>query len=572
MIRRLLIGLLATLGGFVLVLMLGLAAGAWLFWPGQPGLPGRMVLALDLRAALDEVPPPAPLAALEAPRAPTLADTVLALDQASRDPRVAGLIAQFSGDGPGLAQSQELRAAIARLRDQGKFAIAHADSFGEFGPGTVSYYLASAFEEIHLQPHGALGLTGIVLESPLLRGLLDKLGVEPSGDKRGPYKTAADMFIEREITPQHRESLDWLADSLDEQIRSGLAEGRGLDRAAVDRAIDGGPYVAPEARALGLIDGESYWDEVVERAVARAGDGAEMVELARYVDGLPPPAADAPVVALIRGVGQIARGDSSNGPTGWIMGGDTIAKAFSDAIGDPEVKAILFRIDSGGGSAVASETIGRQVRRAVERGKPVIVSMAEVAASGGYWIAMDAARIVADPGTLTGSIGVLAGKPVLDGLWADLGIAWGRVERGANAAMWSPNVDYSARGRERLEAFLDYTYWAFTEGVARGRDLPPEQVEEIAQGRVWTGAQAKERGLVDELGGFARALEVAKEAAELAPEQPVQLRPFPPDRSPLEQAIDLLAGGGPFGIGVLAQAWQTLTAPGLLSAPSITIR
>jgi protease-4 len=230
----------------------------------------------------------------------------------------------------------------------------------------------------------------------------------------------------------------------------------------------------------------------------------------------------------------------------------------------------VFRIDSGGGSAVASETIGRQVRRAVDQGKPVIVSMAGVAASGGYWIAMDALRIVAEPGTLTGSIGVFAGKPVLTKFWQELGVNWGQVARGANATMWSTLVGYNARARARLEAFLDQTYAAFTEGVARGRGLSREAVLRVAEGRVWTGQQAKELGLVDELGGFERALGLAKEAAGIAPERAVELRRFPEELAPWEQVFELL-DGSPEVIDAV-RSWLQLVRPGMLSAPSVVIR
>jgi len=211
------------------------------------------------------------------------------------------------------------------------------------------------------------------------------------------------------------------------------------------------------------------------------------------------------------------------------------------------------------------------VRRAVERGKPVIVSMGDVAASGGYWIAMDATTIVAAAGTLTGSIGVFAGKPVLDELWRELGVGWGRVQRGANADMWSTLSDYDARARARLDAFLDQTYEAFLAGVARGRALPESAVLKAAEGRVWTGAQAQELGLVDELGGFARALEVAREAIGLEPGRPLELRAFPPTGAPWQQVLELL-GGGPLGLGAAASWLQWLRAPGALSAPPLLLR
>jgi protease-4 len=567
--RRILVGILATVGAIALLLVGGGFAAAWLLFGRTPQLPERMIVTLDLREGVPEVGGDA-LGLFGLPQSPTLIEITMALEQAARDPRVQGLVARLDGDGPGLAQAQELRTALADFRDQGKFTYAHADSFGEFGPGTIGYYLATAFEEIHLQPLGGLGLTGILIETPLLRGLLDKLGIEPVGDKRGVYKSAADIFMDSTLSPEHRESLESLATSFDEQIKAGIAEGRGLTVAEVARLIDAGPYLADEARAGGLVDELSYWPEVIERARA-AGEGGELVALRDYARTVAAVPEDAPVVALVHGIGQIQRGDSDHAPTGgWIMGGDTVAQALADAIDDADVAVILFRIDSGGGSAVASETIGREVRRAVDQGKPVIVSMGALAASGGYWIAMDASQIVAGAGTLTGSIGVFAGKPVLAEFWNEIGVNWGQVARGANATMWSTLVGYDGRARTRLDAFLDQVYTAFADGVARGRGLSRDEVLKIAQGRVWTGQQAMEIGLVDELGGFARALALAKEAVGIAPDRPVELRSFPRPLSLWQQALELL-GDSPGFIETL-RPWLQLLSPGLLSAPPVVIR
>jgi len=569
--KRFAVGLLAAIGLLTLLLAAGGLVAAWLLLPGKPSLPDRIVLTLDLRGGLDEAPAHDPLDLLGLTTTPTFTDVILALDQAGRDPRVKGLVAQLSGEGPGFAQTQELRAAVARFRAQGKFAYAYADSFGEFGPGTRGYYLATAFEQIDLQPVGALGLTGILLETPLLRGLLDKLGILPSGDKRGRYKSAAEMFTNTELSPAAKEELEALADSLDQQIKEGIGSGRSFEPAQVARLIDDGPYYATEAQAAKLVDHLSYWDEVVEQAKSRAGSGSELVAVADYARAIPPAGGGAPVIALVRGIGEIQSGKSDYGPaSGWVMGADTVAGALADAIDDPAVEAILFRIDSGGGSVVASATIGHEVRRAVQQGKPVIVSMGDVAASGGYWIAMDASKIVADGGTLTGSIGVFAGKPVLRQLWQDIGVGWGRVQRGANADMWSTDLDFDARGRARLEAFLDQIYGAFVAGVARGRKLPESAVQQAAQGRVWSGAQAKALGLVDELGGFARALEVTRAAIGIPADRPVELRAFPPPRSPFEEVLSLLRGSS-LGLAALG-AWLHRLDPGALSAPPLVIR
>jgi protease IV len=570
---RFLIGFLATLGALAVVVVIVVAALVWsLLTPAPPELPERVVLRLDLRQGLAEMPGGDPLAALGLRPEITLTEAVMALERAAADPRVHGVVARLGGEGPRLAQAQELRAAIARLREAGKFTLAHADSFGEFGPGTRGYYLASGFEEIHLQPMGAIGLTGLLIETPLLRELLDNLGVLPSGDKRGTYKSLAETFTESELTPWNREALEALADSVIAQIADGIAAGRGLGGDAVRALIDRGPFMANEALDAGLVDGLSYFDEVAEQALTRAGPGAGDVGLTRYLLALGPPPQDAPVVALIHGVGRIQRGESDYGPAGgWVMGADTVADALTQASEDPEVQAILFRVDSGGGSAVASETIGRAVRRAVAAGKPVIVSMADMAASGGYWIAMDASTIVARPATLTGSIGVFAGKPVLAGFWDHIGVNWGRVQRGANADMWSTGLDFDESGRERLDAFLDHTYAAFIAGVARGRELPEEQARAAAEGRVWTGAQALELGLVDDLGGLPRALALAREAAGVAPDAPIALRPYPPPRTPFEQALDLFRPS-PLGLDALAGRLRGLATPGTLAAPPLVIR
>ncbi len=567
--KRFIVGILASLGFLTLLLSIGVGVLVWMLLPDERDLPERMVLTVDLRNGLEETVRRDSLAALDLAPKLTLAETILTIDRAGRQRNVAGLIARIDGSGPGFAQAQEIREAIARFRAKGKFTYAYSTSFGEFGPGTLGYYLASAFEEIHLQPYGAVGLTGLYLETPLLQGLFELVGVTPSGDKRGAFKTAANMFTERTLTREHQQSLEWLATSLYEQIQGGISEGRRLSAEAVDKLIDGGPYSAKEAFHNGLVDRLSYWDQVIERAKNKAGSDARLIAHDAFARALPAEDSSEAVIALIEAVGQIQQGESVVGPAGAFMGSDTIANAVADAIDDKDVRAILFRISSGGGSAVASETIARELRRAIDLKKPVIVSMGDVAASGGYWIAMDATAIVADPGTLTGSIGVLAGKPVLNGLWNKLGVNWGTVGRGANASMWSTNSDYSNVGRARLDAFLDETYDAFTAGVARGRGMTQEDVHKIAEGRVWTGAQAKELGLVDELGGFARALELARAEIGVNPGDPVSLRRFPERKPPWEAVFDLLED--PLISLQTLSDFMRLASPSTLSVPPIHI-
>jgi protease-4 len=323
----------------------------------------------------------------------------------------------------------------------------------------------------------------------------------------------------------------------------------------------------PLAKAARLVDRIGYRDEAITRAKERAGAGAEFVSLSRYLDSAGHPHDSGPTIALIYATGLVGKGSGSTNPLVGSTGVSAreVGRAFRQAFGDPEVRAILFRIDSPGGSAVASETIWREVVRAREHGKPVIVSMGDVAGSGGYYIAAPADKIVAEPATLTGSIGVIAGKVVIADLLHKLGITDDSAQVGANAAIFSVFEDFSPAGRERLETFLDVIYRGFKAHVAAGRHLTDEEVEAAAKGRVWAGEDAKGKGLVDELGGYGVALRLAREAAKLPEDKPFKLTVFPRKKGPLELAYDRLfdverdsddgapAAQGLFGQGLLGQ-------------------
>jgi protease-4 len=326
------------------------------------------------------------------------------------------------------------------------------------------------------------------------------------------------------------------------QVVRGIAEARKLPQDQVASLIDRGPFFADDAKAAQLVDRIGYRDEAVARAHERAGSGAELVSISRYLGGAGRPHDSGAKIALIYGTGLITAGDG-----GGSLGGDEemsarkLTRAFRQAVRDDKVRAILFRIDSPGGSAVASETIWREVVFARERGKPVVVSMGEVAGSGGYYVAAPADKIVAEPATLTGSIGVLAGKLVVSGLLQKLGITTDAVETGANAGMFSAVRDFSPEALQRLNTLLDVTYRGFKQHVAAGRHLSDDQVEAVAKGRVWTGEEAKAKGLVDELGGYATALRLAKEAAKIPPDEGFRLTLFPRTKGTLERIYDRLA-------------------------------
>jgi len=541
--RRLIVGFFALIG-FATVLLVGglLAIGG--LRPSVTPLPANIVLTADLTKGLPEGASDDPLLRLLFGGKTTLRDFLDAIEAAGNDPRVKMLLARVGDDELGLAKIQEVRDAIAAFRTKGKLTLAFADSFGEFGPGTRPYYLATAFDEIWLQPMGNVGLTGLYAESPFLKGTLDILGIVPEFDHREEYKTAMNLLTETKMTAPHREEVEALLGSVAGQVVRGIAQARKLAEAEVRAVIDRGPLLATEAVKAKLVDRLGYRDEVMAHARARAGSGAELLSLGTYLDRVGRPHHEGTTIALIYGSGLVVRsGGAANPVTGSnVMAATEITRAFRAAVRDSSVRAIVFRVDSPGGSAVASETIWHEVVFARERGKPVVVSMGDVAGSGGYYVAAAADKIVAEPATLTGSIGVLAGKLVVADLLKKAGVSTDSAQVGANAAMFSPTVEFSARAHSRLEAFLDEIYKGFKDHVAAGRHMTQDEVEAVAKGRVWSGEDAKAHGLVDELGGYQAAIRLAKDAANLPPEAPFTLTVFPREEGPAELLYNRLTG------------------------------
>ncbi|GHE44332.1 protease [Streptosporangium violaceochromogenes] len=486
-----------------------------------------LVLELDLTEGLTDGPPADPLNAILSLRKARLADVLSGLKRAGKDPRVKALIVKIGSQRLGLGMVQELRQAVTRLRASGKLTVAFAETFGEFGAGTVPYYLAGAFERVYLQPSGDVGLTGVSLEQRFLRGALGKLGVEYQIGQRHEYKTAANTFTQDHMTEAHRESMSRITESITEQVVAGIAEGRGLDPAAVRALIDRGPFIGAEAVEAGLVDRMAYRDEVYDEVKRAAGDDALLLYVGRYAKGpiarkLPHPGEQ--TVALVHGSGPIRLGRSGRSPLGGggAMGSDTVCAALRAARRDERVKAVVFRVDSPGGSYAASDAIWREVVLTRRAGKPIVVSMGDVAASGGYMVSMAADAIVAQPGTLTGSIGVFGGKAVIGGLLEKLGVSSEAVGEGANAGMFSSTNAFSEAQWARVNAWLDRVYDDFVNKVAEGRGLSRERAHELAKGRVWTGADAQEGGLVDRLGGLEDALALARQKAGLPADAPVR--------------------------------------------------
>ena len=496
-----------------------------------------IILEADFDRLMVEDSSVSPFARLGLNNQITLQDTLAAIEAGARDPRVKVLVARVGNGQMGLAQRQDVRAAILRFRAAGKKAYAFAETFGEFSSGNGSYYLATAFDKIYLQPSGDIGLTGLRIEPPFVRGTLEKLEVVPRGGQRYEYKNALDLYTEKKMTPAYREAVDALLQSVHRQIMAGISEGRGIELAKVQEIIDRGPYLAREALEAKLVDDLRYRDEVYGMARADAGRNARLLYLHAYLvkRGNPYKKGD-PSIALIYGVGAVRRGESADNPfTGDVsMGSDTVCAAFRAAADDSKIKVILFRVNSPGGSYVASDAILREIARAREKGKKVVVSMGDVAGSGGYLVALAADTVIAEPSTITGSIGVLALKFLTQGFWNKLGVTYDSAQTGRNAGFWSSLSDYSPEELAKFNAWLDRVYVEFTDLVANGRRMPKERVLELAKGRIWSGEDAQRLGLVDELGGFAHAVERAKEFAGIPANKTVKLVDFPKPKSLLE--------------------------------------
>lgn len=584
---------ITRLAGTVLALLLvsALILYALRLWQTSR-IPDSAVLVLDLNSGIIESIPQTLLAQVLYEDTPSVLSLVEALDAAARDARVTGLIARV-GDAPiGIAQAQELRDAVMRFRRSGKPAIAFTESFGEFGPGTISYYLATAFDEIHIQPSGSLGLTGLVSETLFFRDALDELRVTPRLDSRKEYKTFRNMFTENGYTPEHAEAIRTVLDSLFSQILDGIVTQRGLDPATLGQLIDRGLLSAQEALEHRLVDGLLYREDVVARMEQLAGTDVALFDLLTF-HRLTRTAGAGDAIALIYCTGPIVYGRSDFDPVvrRIMTGSDTLLTAFTQAEKDSSIKAILFRIDSPGGSYIAADTVWQEIMRIQKTGTPVIVSMSTTAASGGYYVAMPAQCIVAHPGTITGSIGVVGGKMVVDGFLQKYGITARRITAGRQADMWSMTTDYTPGQWQLLQSMLDRIYRDFVEKAARGRAMSETRIRDSAKGRIWTGADARTRGLVDELGGFAEALQQARQAAGIEENETVHLKVFPQAHSLAEWFMQYLyaspvavsivqALAGPFlaplhcaeHLGPLRQAGEVCRPPRPLQVQELQIR
>jgi len=545
---RFIVRLLAVVGLLFIVLIGAAIFGASrLHVAGRPPTPiaDGTVLTLTVEGPfIEESPTRTGLTSLLTGQKKKLREVVGAIDRAAKDSRIKGLVLKIDASA-GMAQTQELRAAINRLRAAGKFTYAFADDFDGGGSGNGEYYLAAACDQVWLQPMGQMMLADVAFESPFLKDALSKADIDPEFAKRAEYKTAPETFTERGFTPAAREMMESLANDLTLQMVNDLAASRGLSVEEVRGLLARGPLAADEAVKAKLIDHIGYADEVVAAAKKAAGPGARTVALPGYYKQTLPQGEEEPNIALIYEVGDIGRVEGPIDVTNADRGLDTgnaVMQGFAKATASPSIKAIVFRVDSPGGSVTGSESIRRMVVRAKAAGKKVVVSMGSVAASGGYWISADADKIVAEPATLTGSIGVYSGKFVVAKGLSDIGVTVDRTAAGPFAGMDSPFAAFTPDQSQKLNASIDKVYDGFIQRVADGRKMPAGAIAQSAKGRVWSGQQAKQLGLVDELGGLDAAFLVARDVAGIAADQPTVIRIYPEPLTPFDTVRAILSG------------------------------
>ncbi len=538
-------------------------------------------LLIDFDRGIAQHPPLDAFAALSQGRAYVLSDLVTALRRGAADPKVAGVAAHLGSAQMSPATAQELAEAIADFKKVGKKTLLYSESL-DGGTGAVA--LATAFQEVWLQPSGVVGLRGLAVESPFLRKGLADYGIHAEIVQRYEYKSAMDFLTRDEMSPPVRENLQGLIDDIAASLNQTIARARGIDVATVRDLARLGPLLATEAKASKLVDRLGYrgaFQETVASAFPGKGIAAEAYAATIETPNTPTK------IALVQAVGQIVAGETDDCPMSdhATVGAVTVARALREAARTKGVRATILRLNSPGGDYAASDTIRQAVGAARQSGVPVIVSMGDVAASGGYFIASAAETIIAEDTTITGSIGVIAGKIVLEDAWAKLGVRWHTLKTGETAAMWSPNRGFSAAQRSRLEAIVDAAYADFSAKVGTARKLSPEAVDKVARGRVFSGRVAKELGLVDDTGGLIKAIAYAKRAAGVPADQIAAIVAFPKPKTMSETLLGLFSGDGENAIAQLSaqaplpepiaslQAWMRLDLErGAAILPPITLR
>jgi protease-4 len=537
-----------TMGGMVAMYFL---------LPSAPSVAGNSVLTLRVPGGLVERQANALLTSFGGD-GPTVESVVNSLRKAKVDDRIRGVILMPAGPQLLWGKAQEIRDAVLDYRESGKPIVAYL----EYG-GTQEYYLASAADKVFLMPGSPLDLIGVASYEMFLRGALDKIDAQADMLHAGDFKTASNQYTETTMTPEHREMAEALNRDLYEQLIDGIADGRDLSKAEVARLIDEGPFLPADALTAGLVDGLVYADELKRQAPFDEVNWREIPDrdyrqLSLESVGLN----RGRRLALIYAVGTINSGSSAVDLLGSeVLGSESLIQSIRAARDDDSVRAIVLRIDSPGGSAVASDAIWREVVLAAEE-KPVVASMSDLGASGGYYIAMAADAIVAQPATLTGSIGVVAGKIATGGTYQKVGVTLEPVSNGRFAEIYSPVTSFTDDERVKMQEHIDAIYEQFLTKAAEGRETTRDAIHEVAQGRVWTGRQAKAHGLVDELGGLSRAIAIAKEKVGLEPDEEVELVVYPRAKS----LFELLNEGFSVSAALMRLGWLPPSAQALAAA------
>jgi protease IV len=572
--RRFIVGLLATVGTLTLIAIGGIAAFIASGPLSSKPLPQSMVLSIDLR----KVPPESTSSGLLRGglfgSSRDIVDTAQLLWQAADDPRVVGLFVDIGDESAGLARVQELRQAIAHFRGKGKFAVGFAESLGSGGTHLADYYLASSLEQIWLQPSGGFAVAGIAVQTPFIKTGLDKLGVKVEGGKRYEYKSAPDTFLETGYTGPARENLQQLLASLYGQFVGDVARERHIEPAKLRQLIDAVPFDSERARQENLVDKVGYRSDALDEIATRAGKARDLISLADYAADEARPKPRGAVVALVRVSGAIASGPGSDSPLDddVVALAEDVVDALDQAAKAKEVRAIVLRIDSPGGTYPAADAIADAVGRARSAGKPVIVSMGDVAASGGYLAAIRGDVIVAQPTSITASIGVFSIWPVASELLASLGIRVERLAIGTNAGMYSPFQAPTPAQSAAVSRELDTVYAEFTRQVGEARKLDGGRLDAAARGRVLSGADAKTAGLIDELGGLQLAINIAKAKAGIDESRQVEIHRFPAESDRWQKVLERvlrLAGVDAQGPTVRAprEVRETLARFGVVARP-----
>jgi protease IV len=509
----------------------------------QPTVSAKSVLLLNVSGSLpDYTPDDAVARAIGFAQPQSFTGLLTQLRKAKVDERVSAVFLDISFPGIGWGRADELRDAIKDFRTSGKPVYAYM----EIG-SNKEYYIATAADKIFLPPSGDIYINGFAAEAMFYKGSLDKLGIEAEVIQIGPkYKNAPDQYTKKEMGEGQREVINAVLDEYFSRFTAAISESRKKSAEDVTKLVDDAPYNARQAKDLGLIDEAFYREQVYEALRTQLGYGegeklrtirtSEYKEISSDSVGLN----NGEKVAVIFASGAINIGRSSDGPFGGEMvGSDTIVAAVNDAANDSSVKAIVLRVDSPGGSALASDLMWYALENAKAK-KPVVVSMGDVAASGGYYIACNANKIVAQPSTITGSIGVFMGKPVVKGLYDWLGITNQYVLKGGkHAGIFRETEKWTPEERAKMVAQTNGIYYDnFLPKVSQGRNMSPEQANTLGQGRVWTGTQAKSNGLIDEFGGLEKAIQVAKELAGLPADKDVRRVVFPEPKPFFETLFD----------------------------------